>query len=621
MNHYDYIVSMPLTLIPFLQNNDGTRMQMASNQMRQALDIYHSEHPLVETGLERYFTNHSDLTVVSPYNGIVLAVDQTFIVLKLDEAEYGICDIKVIPAIRHKYKMFCIPGQRIKIGDILGKAPRHNNNSFKSILNGTNLLTAINGYYGYNYEDAIVISESCFNKLAHEEVIIETVSFNSRQIPLSLVENDYIPLLEPGQEIKVGDLLVRIKNSDLTNINELISQPIEKRSSYDGVIQRVDIYINNYHDSTRELSLYLNRINNNNLERLNRLLTKVCSVYNAFSSQAITRIEDLPKHIVNEIQYLSGLTKCQKWKFKNVEVDVLIKYTIVKKAKFNIGDKMANRHGNKGTIPLIVPDKDIFQVGGKPVDIIVNIMGIPGRMNIGQVYELWMTNVVNKVKAIAKAQLAKNDEITAREVIKDFYNTIDKTDEKFIFKSIDYSKDITHLLAELSFVSPPFVTASVYELKDILAKYNVPTLYDVYDPATKSSIKMPVGYMFWEKLHHLSEEKISARSFGGYNKKTMQPLSGKKMKGGQKFGEMEVWALIAHDANNLLEETLGLKSDDVNAKNKALKSLLERGKATLTKGTTKSSVVFKTYLQALGLDLIDEPGTKKKEEFEVQLIR
>ena len=586
-------------------------MQMASNQMRQALDIFHSEHPLVETGLERFYTNHSDLTVVSPYNGVILGIDQNFIAIKLDEKEYGICDMKIIPLNKHQYKIFCIPGQRVNAGDILGKVPRHNNNSYKTILNGTNLLTVISGFYGYNYEDAIVLSESCVKKLEHQETITESITFNAKQIPLSLVDDDYVPFLAPGTKVKVGDLLCRIKNSDLSNINELISQPIEKRSSCNGVIERVDVYINNYHDSTRELSLFMNRINNNNVEKLNKVLTKICSVYNAYTDSPIKKIDDLPKHIVNEIQYLTGLTKCQKWKYKNVEVDVLVKYTITKKSEFNIGDKMANRHGNKGTCPLIVPDENMLQIGGKAVDIIINIMGIPGRMNLGQVYELWGSNIVNKVRGMAKEFLAKNDEAGARGLIKDFYKTIDKTESGHIYKSINFDKDVKHLISEMSFIAPPFESPSIYQLNDILKKYQVETLYDVYDPSFKSTIKLPAGYMFWEKLHHLSEEKIAARSFGGYNKKTMQPLSGKKMKGGQKFGEMEVWSLLAHDANDLLQETLGLKSDDVEAKNKSLKHLIDMGRANLTKGTTKSSVVFKTYLECLGLDLVEEKEPKK----------
>lgn len=605
MNDKDCIVSVPVTLIPFLQNNDGTRMQMASNQMRQSLDIFHSEHPLVETGLEKFYTNQSDLCVIAPSNGVITYIHEKFMVMKLEKPEFGITDLKVIPTDRYDYYPFCIVGQEVRKGDILAKVKRFNNDSFKTILNGTNLLTAINGYYGFNYEDAIVVSESCCEKLSHQERITEVINFNEKQIPLSLVKDKYLPFLEPGTEVHVGDLLCMVKNSDLTNINELISPPWEKRSSCDGIVEKVDIYINNFHNSTRELSLYLNTLNNNNIEKVNDVLIKIASVYNAYSKKKIDTLSDFPNHIISELEYLMGAPKKSKWKHKNVEVNVLVKYTIIKKSHFNIGDKLANRHGNKGTCPLIVPDKDMLQINGKPIDLIINIMGIPGRMNLGQLYELWMSNVVNHVKRKASLELKKGNDEKAKDIVRNFYDMIDKTEKRYIYNSIDFENEVKNLISGLSFIAPPFESPTIYQLKEILETYKVATMYDVIDPSCNKKISMPLGYMFWEKLHHLSNEKISARSFGGYNKKTMQPLSGKKMKGGQKFGEMEVWSLLSHDADVLLKETLGVKSDDIEAKNKVLKNLIDFGKANLTEGSSKVSSVFKTYLQAIGLDLVD----------------
>jgi DNA-directed RNA polymerase subunit beta len=612
----DCITSIPVTLVPFLQNNDGTRMQMASNQMKQALDIFHSEHPLVETGLERFYLNNSDLCVLCNYNGIVLHIHENYILLKLNELEYGFNEFKIIPTDKYDYTYFVKSGQPVKKGDILGKVKRFNSEkSYKTILNGTNLLTGINCLYGFNYEDSISISESCFEKLSHQERIVETIGFNEKQVPLSLKDGSYEPFLEPGTEVSIGDVLCMIKNSDLTNIGELISPPHIKRSSSNGVIEKVDIYINNYHDSTRELSLYLNQKYNNNIEGLSTILKRICSVYNAYTDENKINEKDLPDYIVNEIQYLTGLTDRSKWKFKNVEINVLVKYTICKKSEYNIGDKLANRHGNKGTTPLIIPDEDMLKINGRPLDVVINTMGIPGRMNLGQLYECYASNIVNKVKNISKKLVKMGKEKEAREVIKDFYNTIDKTDGKYIFKSIDYDKDINHLISGISFVSPPFDSIDVYNLKEALTKYKVDTIYKVYAPWSKTNIKMPVGYMFWEKLHHLSEEKIAARSVGGYNKKTMQPLSGKKLKGGQKFGEMEVWALLAHNAPILLQETLGLKSDDIEAKNKVLQTLLDTGRAKFTKIKSKASETFLVYLQSLGLDFQeDEDITKENKE-------
>jgi DNA-directed RNA polymerase beta subunit len=608
-NLKECIVSVPVSLSPFCQCSDGTRLGMASNQMRQALDIEKCEAPLVQTGLEEYYENHSDLKLIAQSDYVILAITPDFLVVKLDYKEFGITDIKVIPIGRHNYEIFCIVGQHCKRGDILGRVKNRNGKGYKSILNGCNLLTAINSYYGFNYEDAIVVSESCAKKLAHHERVVETITFNARQVLLSLKEDSYEPLLKPGEVVKEGQVIALIKNSDLNNINELISPPVEKLSPCDGIIERVDVYINHYHDSTRELALYLNEILDINMMNLNTLLANICSVYNANCKpeDKLNSIDDLPRHIVNEISHLSGFNKQQKWKYKNVEVDCLVRYTIKKKAEFNIGDKIACRHGNKGTIPLIVPDEEMYQIDGRPVDIIINIMGLVGRMNMqAHVSEFACSNIVKKVKAICEMLMKKGKEVEALEVIKDFYNRMDTTDTKYILNSIDFTKPVRTLIDELHFVAPPFDSIDIYKLDELRKRYKVADIYEVYDPHYGGKIKMPVGYMFWEKLHHLSAEKIAARSLGGYNKKSMQPLSGKKVKGGQKFGEMEVWALIAHDADDLLTETVGLRSDDIQAKQSVLRNLITMGKAHLMESSNKSSEAFMIYLKALGLNIVDE---------------
>lgn len=608
-NLKECIVSVPVSLSPFCQCSDGTRLGMASNQMRQALDIHNCEAPLVQTGLEEYYENHSDLKLVAQSDYIILAITKDFLVVKLNYKEFNISDIKVISIGRQDYEIFCVVGQHCKKGDILGRVKNRSGKGYKSILNGCNLLTAINSYYGFNYEDAIVISESCAKKLAHHERITETVTFNARQVLLSLNEDDYEPLLKPGTEVKEGQVIARIKNSDLNNINELISPPVEKFSPCDGIVDRVDVYINHYHDSTRELALYLNKILDINLVSLNTLLSGICSVYNANckEEEKFKSIDDLPRHVVNEIIHLSGFSKQQKWRYKNAEVDCLVKYTIKKKAEFNIGDKIACRHGNKGTIPLIVPDEEMYQIDGRPVDLVINNMGLVGRMNLqAHISEFACSNLVKKVKAICNVLVKQGKEDSALEVIKDFYNRMDTTDGKYILGSIDFKKPATTLIDELHFVAPPFDSIDIYKLHDLLRRYKVSDIYEVYDPHYKGNIKMSVGYMFWEKLHHLSAEKIAARSLGGYNKKSMQPLSGKKVKGGQKFGEMEVWALIAHDADKLLTETLGLRSDDIQSKQSVLRNLITMGKAHLMESSNKSSEMFMTYLKALGLNIVSE---------------
>lgn len=598
----DYIISLPLNLVPFLNNNDGTRLQMSSNQMRQAISLIKNEKPIVRSGLEDILSLFSDLNIVSPNDGIILYIDKNFIALKLHEKIFD-NDIKIIPLnIFYEYEFYVQAGQEIKKGNILASARNQN------IVHGTNLLTAITPYYGFNYEDAIVISKSCFEKLTHEEIVTEIFTFGSTQIPLSLSETEYKPFLEEGEEFKSGDLLFLLKNADISNMNEIIMPPLEKRAAYSGKILKTEVYVNSYYSSIRELSYFLEKYNEKNTERLNNIFEKICKAYNSVSNKKIQKINDLPLNIRNQIEHLSSNIRnnCGKWKYKNVTIEALVKYTIKKKSFFKIGDKLANRHGNKGTVSLIVPDEEILKINGKPIDIIINIMGITSRMNIGQIYELWASNVVEKVKntALEKSKIDQKDAIN---FIADYYNTIDKTEKKEIYNSFNKNADFNEIIDNLCFISPPFDSPNIFDLYEIMKKYNVESVYKVLDPASGDTLKIPVGYMFWQKLHHFSEEKIAARSFGSYNKKTLQPLSGKKNKGGQRFGEMEVWSILGHDALKVMQEILGLKSDDLKGKYKALNQLLKTGSSNLIKGSNRTSEIFRNFLNALGLDFKEEP--------------
>lgn len=595
-NKTDMIMSVPVSCVPFMEYSDGTRLNMSANQMRQSLDVFSNEMPLVRSGMENYYRDMSSLTIRSSYNGTILFVDNRLIVIKMDSPIVD--NYFDVIELNGDYMLTCTVGEHTKPGDVLARKLA-GNGSLKSIVNGVNLLTAITPYYGFNYEDGIVISESCAEKLSHEELKTVRICLKKDELLLSLKNDKYTPLLSKGDRIVKGDVIASVKNASLKNMNNLISQPKRYLSDADGIVDDIRIYINEYPDVSSEFSRSMLAVLRENEKKLAGITSTIIEEYNKVSED---HIESLPSYILRVIESYSTYTSKRPFYNNEREYGVIIEYVIKEKHHFNIGDKLSNRYGNKGVVTLIVPDDKILKVNGVPVDIIINIMGLVGRMNMqSHLLELWASAITMKVRAICKYLVINKRINDALEVIKDFYDCMDNSETKFIAKGIDYSLDIKTLINDLAFYAPPFIGTDIYKMKELLKKYNVPDVVPVYDPSYGGKRNMAAGYIYWEKLKHLSEKKIDARSFGKYDVKTKQPSS---HSGAQRLGEMEVWALLEHDAADVLFEALSIKSDDIASKRKAIFDMINGNPINLPESmNSRVSDLFKTYIRSMGLDI------------------
>jgi len=599
------IMSIPLTFVPYFNRNDGTRMQMAASQMRQSLNLLNGESPQVETGNESLFLEYSNTYITSSVNAHVIYVDRKFILLYNTNKQFDIIYLDKKQYYDIKVKV----GDSIKVGDLLAVVVDKDNESV-NVISGVNLKTAIQIYHGLNYEDSIPISKSAAAKLIHNEIIEKDIIIKKHQIALSLEQDIYKPFLNVGDEIKIGQPLSIIKNANLQCVHELLKPPKEIVSDYNGTIIDIKYYINEWNVETRELHIYLNKIIKQNDEKDKKIFdTIIENLYNITGKKL--KYGEIPSYVKLQIRNILGTRPKTNYKYKNDYIDTIVKYKILSKNKINNGDKLANRHGNKGTISIVMDDDLILQTKDGPVDIVINTLGIPGRMNIGQIFELYSANILLNVKKECFKLIENKKLEEAKKYIKTFYNDIDCTEDKYIIncfnlivddiKTLDECKS---LVKHMTFIAPTFENLDIKDLKKLCEKYGVEDKQTVYDPMIDHYKGCCVGNMFWMKLYHLAAEKISARSIGEYSKKNMQPVSGRKNKGGQRLGEMETWSFIAYDFNEALIETLYAKSDDMVSKKKIFEQIIEMGHANLPKKRySEIAKIAKTYLNSIGLDI------------------
>lgn len=601
MLYDDLIVSTPVSLSPFVESSDGTRLNMASNHMRQSLEILANERPMIITGLEDYYRDMSCLSVKAPCEGVVLYVSDKLIVIKMDIPMFD-TDMEVIDISRKKYNVLCHPGDRVITGDIICEEINENG-SRKEILNGTNLLTAIGPYYGFNYQDGVVISESCAEKLGHVSYHDMVVNVRKNAILLSLDDKQYKPFLKVGDTVSKGDVIGITKRMPVKNLSVLYEKPKKVYSEYTGTIVGVDIMADTIYEGAKEYYGEVISAIDRNMANLELMQKEILHAYNQYSDEPMTV---LPDYVRTKIEAVSGFRKNRKFFAKRSYTGMKVIYRIKCIEPVSIGDKMANRYGNKGVITIVVPDDRMLRVNGRTVDIVINIMGLVSRMNLQpHVSELWASAIVSRVKDMCKLLVIQKKEDDALKLIKHFYYEIDNSSDKSLYKSMDFTIGIRKLIDNLAFVAPPFNGADIYLMEKLLDEYGLSDVQKVYDPSFGGNIMMSTGMMFWQKLHHLSAEKLLARSVGSYSPKTGQPMKRSDNKG-QRFGEMEVWALQEHDSETALKEFLTIKSDDLKGKAKAMKDIIYGKEAHMPETSeTRSSVLFRKTLNAAGLDIIE----------------
>ena len=557
------VFSVATALIPFLENDDANRALMGSNMQRQAVPLLTTEAPVVGTGMETKTAVDSGVCVVARNSGIVERSTSKAIVIRTDDGmrdEYHLMKfVRSNQSNCYNQRPIVFKGDRVEMGDVIADGASTSNGE---IALGKNPLIGFMTWEGYNYEDAVLLSEKLVMDDVYTSVHIEEYEAESRDTKLgpeeitrdvpgvgddALKDLDERGIIRIGAEVRAGDILVgKVTPKGET---ELTAEERLLRAIFGEKAREV-----------RDTSLKVPH-----------------GEYGIVVDAKVFTRE-------NGDELAPGVNQA-------------VRIYIAQKRKISVGDKMAGRHGNKGVVSRVLPVEDMpFLPNGRPLDIVLNPLGVPSRMNIGQVLEIHLS--------LAAKALGFN---VATPVF-------DGANEKDIMDTLDLANDYVNLEWE-EFKEKhgdellPEVLDYLYENRDHRALWKgVPISRDgkvlLRDGRTGEYFDSPttIGHMHYLKLHHLVDDKIHARSTGPYSLVTQQPLGGKAQFGGQRFGEMEVWALEAYGASYTLQEILTVKSDDVVGRVKTYEAII-KGDNIPEPGIPESFKVLLKELQSLGLDV------------------
>jgi DNA-directed RNA polymerase subunit beta len=548
-------VSISAALIPFLEHDDANRALMGANMQRQAVPLLRAEAPFVGTGIEAKAARDAGDVVVATRGGVLVEVASDHLVVRTDDDEI---DRYYLTKFKRSNQGSCInqrpivtEGQRIEAGDVLADGPSTDEGE---LALGRNLLVGFMSWEGYNFEDAIILSERLVREDVLTSIHIEQLEVDARETKLGpeeitrdipnvseevLANLDEEGIIRIGAEVQPGDILV----GKVTPKGETELTPEERllRAIFGEKAREV-----------RDTSL---------------------------------KVPHGDRGIVIGVQRFSRADGDEL----PPGVNDMVRIYIAKKSKISEGDKLAGRHGNKGVISKILPVEDMpFLEDGTPIDIVLNPLGVPSRMNVGQVLETHL------------GWAAANGW---------HFSSTPKW-----FKDINWSADHSDVDGGVRFATPVFDGCRESDLVDLL-EHSRPTedgvrlvgpdgKATVIDGRTGQAVDAPVtvGYMYILKLHHLVDDKIHARSTGPYSMITQQPLGGKAQFGGQRFGEMEVWALEAYGASYALQELLTIKSDDTLGRVKVYEAIV-KGDNIPDPGIPESFKVLVKEMQALSLNV------------------
>ncbi|HUC73894.1 MAG TPA: DNA-directed RNA polymerase subunit beta [Vicinamibacterales bacterium] len=654
------LVSVAASLIPFLENDDANRALMGSNMQRQAVPLLRARAPFVGTGMEYITARDSGAVIVARRSGAIDYVDSQRIVVRVeseteDGKEMG-ADIYPMTKFKRSNQNTCITqkpivrvGQKVHKGQVLGDGPC---TELGELALGRNVLVAFMPWRGYNFEDAILVSERMVKDDYYTSIHIEEFEIESRDTKLGpeeitrdipnvsegfLRDLDESGIIRIGANVKPGDILVgKVTPKGETQLTpeekllraifgekagdvrdaSLICPPgiegiivgvkifsrkgIEKDDRAKAIEQEeLDMMEKNLQDEIRILheeikkrivmmlngqelrSDLFDEYGRDRLLKKGTLLTQDILQEMPYSTMIRVKIatddarledelRDLEERTERQVEVIRNLFEEKKEKIRRGDelppgVIKLVKVYVAMKRKLSVGDKMAGRHGNKGVIARILPEEDMPHLpDGTPVEIVLNPLGVPSRMNVGQILEThlgWAAHALG-----------------------------------------------------LYFATPVFDGATEGEIKNWLDRAGLPKggKTRLYDGMTGEPFEqdVTVGYIYMLKLSHLVDDKIHARSIGPYSLITQQPLGGKAQFGGQRFGEMEVWALEAYGSAHILQELLTAKSDDVTGRAKIYEAIV-KGDASFTAGLPESFNVLIRELQSLCLD-VELMKTKKK---------
>ena len=709
------LVSVAASLVPFLEHDDANRALMGANMQRQSVPLLRAQAPIVGTGMEGVTARDSGAVVLARRNGIIDSVDSERIIVRVEGEHHPMqlsrevgSDIYQLTKFKRSNQNTCInqkpivkKGQRVVKGQVIADGPC---TDFGELALGRNVLVAFMPWRGYNFEDAILVSEKMVKEDYYTSVHIEEFELEARDTKLgpeevtrdipnvseSTLRNlDEAGVIRIGAGIKQGDIIVGKVTpkgeTQLTPEEKLLraifgekAGDVRDASLYcppgiEGIVVDVKIFsrkgqekderaktIEGYQVAKLEknLSDEIRILTDERLKRLEgllggkevqadlhdertnkRLLTKDTildrDTIERISTRNLKRIKyaDKDPRVNEQIDEIEEMTSRQIDVLKKIVnekkdkltkgdelppgVIKLVKVYIAMKRKLSVGDKMAGRHGNKGVIARILPEEDMpYLEDGTPVEIVLNPLGVPSRMNVGQILETHLGWAGHEL-GLKIAELLKQN--TRAEAI--------RRDLKALFKDTVLADTIADMSEdELEALAPTlkkgvFMGSAVFdgaretEIKALLTSAGLPTSgkTTLRDGMTGEKFELPVtvGYIYMLKLSHLVDDKIHARSIGPYSLITQQPLGGKAQFGGQRFGEMEVWALEAYGAAFILQELLTAKSDDVYGRTKIYEAIV-KGEAAMEPGVPESFNVLIRELQALCLDVELIKTTEKK---------
>ncbi|EMF9974634.1 DNA-directed RNA polymerase subunit beta [Campylobacter fetus] len=694
------VMGVAASLIPFLEHDDANRALMGSNMQRQAVPLLRSTAPIVGTGMEAIVARDAWEAIKAKRGGVIEKVDnRNIFILGEDENGPYIDQYTMEKNLRTNQNTTFSQHPIVKKGDMVksGQIIADGSSMEKGELAiGKNALIAFMPWNGYNYEDAIVMSERMIRADAFTSVHIyekeiearelkDGVEEITRDIP-NMKEEDLMHLDESGivkigTHIKPGMILVgkvspkgEVKPTPEERLlraifgekaGHVVNKSLYAGASLEGVVIDVKIFTKKgYEKDARSFKAYedeknilekehhdrLLMLDREEMLRVTALLSKnpleseleigknsykkgdkikrsdldnvnrftLNTYVKCFSKEIQKTYEDMKAYFQNEKKKLKDehdakLEILEKDDILPSGVAKLVKVYLATKRKLKVGDKMAGRHGNKGIVSNIVPDVDMpYLPNGRTVDIVLNPLGVPSRMNIGQILESHLGLVgmklgeqieeifENKKAEWIKELRAKMTEIADVSRLMDAKAILSKIDDD---KLIDYARDWA---SGVRFATPIFEGVKADEFKKLfeMAKIDMDGKTELYDGRTGSKMaeRVNVGCMYMLKLHHLVDEKVHARSTGPYSLVTQQPVGGKALSGGQRFGEMEVWALEAYGAAHTLREMLTVKSDDVEGRLAAYKALT-RGENVPSTGIPETFFVLTNELKSLALDV------------------
>jgi DNA-directed RNA polymerase subunit beta len=712
------LVSVAASLVPFLEHDDANRALMGANMQRQSVPLLVSEAPFVGTGMEGVTARDSGAVILAKRNGIIDSVDSERIIVRVEgehhptqlSREVG-SDIYQLTKFKRSNQNTCInqkpivrKGDRVLKGQVLADGPCTEQGELGL---GRNVLVAFMPWRGYNFEDAILISEKLVREDYYTSIHIEEFEIEARDTKLgpeeitrdipnvsehALRDLDESGIIRIGAKIGHNDILVGkvtpkgetqltpeekllraifgekagdVRDASLTcppgiegtvvdvrifsrkgqekdaralQIEQEMIEKLERNLAdeiriltderlkrLEGILGDKEVLADLHDERTNKKLLskgdiltrdMIELISTRNLKRI-RYADKDPRV-----NEQIDEIEEMTSRQIDVLRKITNekIGKMQKGDELAPGVIKMVKVYIAMKRKLSVGDKMAGRHGNKGVIARILPEEDMpYLPDGTPVEIVLNPLGVPSRMNVGQILETHLGWAARELGRKVAALAAEHQEAGAvREIFKEQFKGTAALHQLLSLDDQQTLRVAAGMNSGIWFGTAVFDGAQEYEIKNLLAAAGLPSSgkTQLIDGMTGEAFEQPVtvGYIYMLKLSHLVDDKIHARSIGPYSLITQQPLGGKAQFGGQRFGEMEVWALEAYGAAYILQELLTAKSDDVFGRTKIYEAIV-KGEAAIEPGVPESFNVLIRELQSLCLDveLVKKTGNEAEE--------